>query len=418
MKIGTKKIDKQNQSGIPITMNMFKAAFSKVSKNGNAAGIDGFTVKQFQSDLDINLYVVFNRMRAGSYFPRGVKQVEIPKDGGKKRKLGIPTVRDRVAQTVIKDLIEPNIDRIFHNSSYGCRPNKSAHQALKQVRENCWETAWVVDLDIKNFFDSIDHELLMKAVDVHIEDKWIKMYIRRWLTAPVVTRGGIIEKEGKGTPQGGVISPLLANLFLHYVIDKWMEKEFPTIKFVRYVDDVIVHCVSNKQAQYVLSRIRKRLNECKLNLNEEKTGIVYCKQAGRTEEYPNIAFDFLGHTFKPRLVAKRNTKEIFVNFGAGISTKSQSKFLAKLKVSMGKTKACEDLADVARMINPMIRGWLNYFGYIGRWSLGQVLYAISQRIVKWLRMKYKRLCGKVNKCVKLLEKVKRQNPGLFAWWSY
>ena len=239
MRIEAKNVNKQNQRAIPISLEMVRHAYKQVRRKGNSAGIDGVSLKQFQEREEDNLYVVYNRMSSGSYFPPGVKQVSIPKGNGKTRKLGVPTVRDRVAQTVIKELIEPRIDKIFYEESYGYRPNKSAHQALDKVRENCRKKPWVIDLDIKNYFDGIDHELLMKAVDKHVEEKWIKMYIRRWLEAPVVTKTGTIEKEGKGTPQGGVISPLLANLFLHYALDRWMKDNFPQVEFVRYADDSV-----------------------------------------------------------------------------------------------------------------------------------------------------------------------------------
>jgi group II intron reverse transcriptase/maturase len=417
MKIEAKNLDKQNQRAIPISLEMVRNAYRRVKRKGKSAGIDGVSLKEFQAREEDHLYVVYNRMSSGSYFPPEVKQVSIPKRSGKKRKLGIPTVRDRVAQTVIKELIESRIDRIFYEESYGYRPNKSAHQALDKVRKNCWEKAWVIDLDIKNCFDSIDHQLLMKAVDKHVEEKWIKMYIKRWLEAPVATEKEIIEKEGKGTPQGSVLSPLLANLFLHYAFDRWMKDNFPKVSFVRYADDIIVHCVSKKQAEYVLQRIRQRLTDCKLELNEEKTSIVYCKMNGRNGNYPNVKFDFLGYSFKPRTTLNWKKNKKFLGFDAGISTESQKRIIKDLKEKEERMKFCNNLQEVAEVLNPSIRGWLNYYGHIRRSEMIKVLVAIQYRITKWLRKKYGRLKKRIKKTFSLLWKVKRVNPKLFAHWS-
>jgi len=417
MKIEAKNLDKQNQRAIPISLEMVRNAYRRIKRKGKSAGIDGVSLKEFQAREEDHLYVVYNRMSSGSYFPPEVKQVSIPKRSGKKRKLGIPTVRDRVAQTVIKELIEPRIDKIFYEESYGYRPNKSAQQALDKVRKNCWEKAWVIDLDIKNCFDSIDHQLLMKAVDKHVEEKWIKMYIRRWLEAPVVTKAETIEKEGKGTPQGGVLSPLLANLFLHYAFDKWMKDNFPNVSFVRYADDKIVHCVSKKQAEYVLQRIRQRLIDCKLELNEEKTSIVYCKMNGRNGNYPNVKFDFLGYSFKPRTTLNWKKNKKFLGFDAGISAESQKRIIKDLKVKEERMNFCNNLQEVAEVLNPSIRGWLNYYGHIRRSEMSQVLVAIQYRIIKWLRKKYGRLKRRIKKTFSLLWKVKRVNPKMFAHWS-
>jgi group II intron reverse transcriptase/maturase len=417
MKIGTKNVDKQNQRTIPITLEMVKAAYNKVRSKGNAAGIDDISLRQFQEGSEENLYVVYNRMSSGSYFPPGVKQVKIPKANGKTRNLGIPTVRDRVAQTVIKELIEPRIDEQFCEESYGCRPNKSAHQALDKVRTNCWKKPWVIDLDIKNYFNTIDHKLLMKAVDVHVKEKWVKMYIERWLEAPIVTTKGVENPKGQGTPQGGVISPLLANLFLHYAFDKWMKQQFPQVTFVRYMDDVIVHCVSQKQAEYILNRIRERLGQCKLELNEEKTSIVYCKHEGRNENYPKVTFDFLGYRFRPMTSYNRRTKQKFLGFNASISMKSQVKIVEQVKEKGSRINCCKNIEDVAKVLNPSIRGWLNYYGYIGKRNMSKVFLVINRRLVRWLRKKYKRLKKCWKQSFNLLEEIRQKNPTLFAHWA-
>ena len=325
-------------------------------------------------------------------------------------------MRDRVAQAVIKELIEPRIDKIFYEESYGYRPKKSAHQALDKVRENCRKKAWVIDLDIKDYFDSIDHELLMRAIDKHVEEKWIKMYIRRWLEAPIVTETEIIEKEGKGTPQGGVISPLLANLFLHYALDRWMKDNFPRIEFVRYADDVIVHCVSKKQAEYILKEIRERLAQCKLQLNEEKTCIVYCKRSGRGENYPKVKFDFLGFSFKPRTHINRKTGKRFLGFEPEISTESQKKMVQEVREKEKSMNASKTLEEVADVLNPSIRGWLFYYGYIKKSAMWRVITSIERRIVKWLKRRYKSVRRQMKGAYSLLQKVKKVKPKLFAHW--
>jgi group II intron reverse transcriptase/maturase len=268
---------------IPISKEMVRAAYRKVRSNKGSEGVDEEDLTQFKENLSKNLYKIWNRMASGSYFPKPVKEVIIPKANGGERKLGIPPVSDRIAQEVVKSYLEPRLEKVFLPNSYGYRPNKSAHQALAKVRENVRKYAWVIDMDIKSFFDEVDHELLMKAIDKHVPEKWVKMYIMRWLEAPVQTKEGLVIKNGKGTPQGGVISPLLANLFLHYVLDKWIEKEYPTVTFVRYADDVVVHCVSEAQSQFILRAIKARLEACKLRLSEEKTKITYCQDYRRAK---------------------------------------------------------------------------------------------------------------------------------------
>ena len=288
-------------STVPITKEMVKAAYRKVKANQGAAGVDKESLEVYQEDLLSNLYVLWNRLSSGSYFPKPLRSVSIPKSNGKQRTLGIPTVSDRIAQQVIKSYLEPRLEAQFHKNSYGYRPLKSAHQAVEAVQENVRQYAWVLDMDIKSFFDEVNHELLLKALDRHVEEKWVKMYLLRWLETPVQQSDGTLtQKQGKGTPQGGVISPLLANLFLHYVLDKWMEKHYPGVAFVRYADDVIVHCQTEEEAKELLAAIRSRLAECRLSLNEEKTKLVYCKDYRRVKKTSfGKKFDFLGFTFKP-----------------------------------------------------------------------------------------------------------------------
>ena len=313
-------IKEEKTKSIPITKLMVWKAYQKVKRNGGSAGIDGESLKIFQADLSKNLYKIWNRLSSGSYFPPPVKEVSIPKRDGRERKLGIPTVGDRIAQEVIKSYLEPRLEAIFDANSYGYRPLKSAHQAVEAVRRNVRDYAWVVDMDIKSFFDEVDHGLLLKALDLHVEENWAKMYIQRWLESPIVTSTGEIkQKAGRGTPQGGVISPLLANLYLHYVLDKWIEKHHPAIRFVRYADDVILHCPSESVANEMLEMVRGRLQECNLRLNEEKTKIVYCQNYRREKKHYKKKFDFLGFSFKPRAIKLTRTAGVFLGFDCAIS---------------------------------------------------------------------------------------------------
>ncbi len=283
-------------------------AWLDVRANKGAAGVDGISISDFEADLKNNLYKIWNRMSSGSYFPPPVMRVTIPKASGGERHLGVPTVADRIAQTVVKRVLEPELERIFHPDSYGYRPGKSAHDALAQTRQRCWQYDWIIDLDVKGFFDNIDHELMMKAVRKHTDSPWMLLYIERWLKVGMMEEGGSVEKRDKGTPQGGVISPLLANLFLHYAFDVWMKRNHPSIVFERYADDIIVHCQSQREAEELLEAIKERMEAVQLELHPDKTKIVYCKDARRTGDHEHVKFDFLGYTFRPRKIKTRQGK--------------------------------------------------------------------------------------------------------------
>jgi len=310
---------------------MIWAAYKKVRANRGSSGVDSVSMEEFDADRRKHLYKLWNRMSSGSYFPPPVKEVEIPKKDGKFRNLGIPTISDRVGQMVLKEYIEPRLEKIFSTNSYGYRPGKNAHQALESVRKNCWKTDWVIDLDIKGFFDNINHEKLMLALEKHVPEKWARLYIGRWLSTPVLTKTGeLVTKQGKGTPQGGVISPLLANLFLHYGFDKWLEQTDTTVTFTRYADDVIVHCKSKAHAEQTLNAIGERMNDVGLELNSEKTKIVYCRDHRRQENYPEVKFDFLGYSFQPRSTKSRTTSGMFLGFDCAISISSRKRIADNL----------------------------------------------------------------------------------------
>jgi group II intron reverse transcriptase/maturase len=403
---------------IPITKKMVKEAYRKVNSNKGSAGVDKESLEKFQENLLENLYKIWNRMSSGSYFPQAVKEVVIPKACGGERKLGIPTISDRIAQEVVKTYLEPRMEAIFSPNSYGYRPNKSAHDALEKVKKNVRQYSWVVDMDIKAFFDEVDHELLLKAVDKHVGEKWAKMYIVRWLECPIQTsKGELIQKKGEGTPQGGVISPLLANLFLHYVLDKWLEKEYPQLTFVRYADDVIVHCYSESQSLEVLNAIKNRLAECKLRLSEVKTKIVYCLDYNRMQrkDYPK-KFDFLGFTFKPRSIKSKTGRGMYLGFGCEISQKSQSRITSFWKELELHRKSPLTIQDIADKVNSQIRGIIRYYGYSTIRHLQGLFRNLEFRLAKWYRNKYKERSYRV--AFQRMRDIKFNYPTMFYHWQF
>jgi len=391
-------------------------AFRRVKSNRGAAGVDDQSIKEFEKDWKNNLYKLWNRMSSGSYFPPPVLRVEIPKGDGGTRPLGIPTVADRIAQTVVKARLEPELEEIFHVDSYGYRPGKSAIEAVGVARERCWRANWVLDIDIKGFFDNIDHGLLMRAVCKHTDSKWIRLYIGRWLTAPVQMPDGSLVKPEKGTPQGGVISPLLANLFLHYAFDMWMQRNRPCIPFERYADDVICHCVSKTQSEWLLASIEKRLAECKLELNLQKTRIVYCKDDRRKGNYPGVKFDFLGFSFQPRMV-KGPYSGIFVGFTPSISNKATKAIRDEIRRWRLHRRTRQSLEDFSRFYNPVIRGWVNYYGSFYKSKLYEVFNPLNLTLARWAMRKYKKLWGHQRRAGSWISKIRRRSPHLFAHWQ-
>jgi len=390
-------------------------AYEKVKKNKGGAGVDGITIEDFDRNLKDNLYKIWNRLSSGSYFPPPVLRVEIPKSDGKIRPLGIPTVADRIAQMVIKQHLEPNLEKVFHNDSYGYRPNKSAKQALTKARKQCWRNNWVLDLDIKGFFDNINHELMMKAVELHTKDKWVLLYIKRWLTAEVQMPDKTIVKSNKGTPQGGVISPLLANLFLHYAFDKWMERNFPTIPFERYADDSVCHCKTEVQAQMLKIALEKRMKEVQLELHPDKTKIVYCKDADRTDKYPNIQFDFLGYSFRPRKSKNRFGKH-FINFTPAISNKAIKRIKLVMKQWGWQNRSDKSLEDLAFISYRQTQGWINYYSYFYKSALIPLFQHLDLRLARWAMRKFKRFQGHKQRAIEWLRAIAQRQPTLFVHW--
>lgn len=392
-------------------------AYQRVKANRGAAGVDGESLVAFEKDLKANLYKIWNRMSSGSYIPPPVRLVEIPKGNGGVRPLGIPTVADRVAQTVVKMVLEPKVEPKFHQDSYGYRPGRSALDAVGMARKRCWEADWVIDLDIKAFFDSLDHDLVERAVAHHTDIPWVRLYVGRWLRAPLQRMDGTLEPRTKGTPQGGVISPLLANLFLHYAFDLWMQRNHPSIAFERYADDAVVHCKSRGEAELVLAAIRDRFAQCGLELHPVKTRIVYCKDDDRRGEHEQISFDFLGYTFQPRR-AKNRWGKFFVSFLPAISTKAAKTIRATIREwRMASHRNNQHLEDLARLVNPTVRGWINYYGRFYRSKCVLVLRHLNEVLATWARRKFKRLRRRERASMHWLGRIARREPNLFVHWQ-
>jgi RNA-directed DNA polymerase len=391
-------------------------AYQKVKANQGAAGVDEESIQDFEKDLKNNLYKIWNRMSSGTYFPPPVLRVETPKSGGGVRMLGIPSVSDRIAQMVATRYLEPVLEPHFHPDSYGYRPGKSAHDALEVTRRRCWSHNWVIDLDIKGFFDNIDHELLIRAVQKHTDSKWILLYVERWIKAPAQTADGTLIRREKGTPQGGVISPLLANLFLHYALDVWLRKNHPQDPFERYADDAIVHCSTEAEAKALQAAITARLAECRLELNPEKTKIVYCKDSNRRRDYDNVSFDFLGYTFRPRLAMNRSGQG-FVSFSPAISKKAAKRLRHTMRGWGLHRRSDLSLEDLRRLINPIVRGWINYYGRYYRTVLRAVLWPLHRTLIRWVTRKYKTRRGR-RRATRWLHRVAKRCPALFAHWQF
>jgi len=391
-------------------------AYLKVKANKGACGVDEESISDFEKDLKNNLYKLWNRMASGSYFPTPTRTVKIPKDNGGTRVLGIPTVTDRIAQMVVKTKLEPRLEPYFHSSSYGYRPGKSALEAVGKAREKCWRYDWVLDMDIEGCFDNIDHSMLMKALAKHTDCKWILLYVKRWLEAPAQLEDGTILGRNKGTPQGGVISPLLANLFLHYAFDMWMRRNYPDIPFERYADDAIVHLKSERQARWIKEAISERLAKCRLKLHPEKTKIVYCKDEDRKGSYPYEKFDFLGYTFKARK-SKNRWGKYFINFSSAVSDKADKHMRQTIRSWRLHLRSDKEIEDLSRMFNPIIRGWVNYYGGYYKSMLYPTFKMLNLILEKWAMRKYKKLKGHRRRARYWLGRIAYQKPELFAQWQ-
>lgn len=392
------------------------AAYERVKANKGTYGVDDQSIQDFERKLNNNLYKIWNRMSSGSYFPKPVKAVAIPKKNGGTRLLGIPTVEDRIAQMVVKLYFEPNVESIFYEDSYGYRPNKSAIQAIDVTRTRCWRKDWVLEFDIKGLFDHIRHDYLMEMVNRHTKEEWILLYIERWLVAPFQMEDGTLVPRTSGTPQGGVISPVLANLFLHYVFDDFMAKEFPTIPWARYADDGIAHCASLKQAKYLQRRLEERFMRFGLELNLDKTRIVYCKDDDRKGNHEYTSFDFLGYTFRPRHAMNKYGK-FFTNFLPAMSEKAKKSIRKTVREWKLQHKPDKELRDLANIFNSQIQGWINYYTHYYKSEIYDVLRYINQRLVYWVRRKYKKRNAR-RRAEYWLGEIAKRDRDLFAHWKF
>jgi group II intron reverse transcriptase/maturase len=392
-------------------------AYKEVKANNGTSGIDNQSIADYEKDLDNNLYKLWNRMSSGCYFPQPVKMVAIPKPNGGTRILGIPTVEDKIAQMTAKKYFEPCVEPLFHKDSYGYRPNKSAIDGVAITRERCWRNDFVLEFDIQGLFDNIDHKMLMQLVKRHTKEKWIVLYIERWLKSPFQTEDGTNVERMSGTPQGGVISPVLANLFLHYVFDEYMAREFPKVQWARYADDAVIHCKSEKQAQFIHGKLIARFFEWGLKLHPQKTKIVYCKSKKCKDDHTHLSLDFsfLGFTFRPR-EAKNKQGELFTSFLPAISGKAKQNIREEVRSWRLQLKSNKSLQDLADTYNRKIQGWRNYYSYFYPSELYDVFRYIDTCLIKWARRKYNKLNTR-RKAEQWLKSVRKREPTLFAHWK-
>jgi RNA-directed DNA polymerase len=393
-------------------------AWLKVKGNQGAPGVDGRSIEEFEADLKGNLYRIWNRMSSGTYFPPPVRAVEIPKAHGAAgvRVLGVPTVADRVAQTVVAAHLEQRVEPVFHPDSYGYRPNRSALDAVGACRRRCWEYDWVIDLDIRKFFDSVRWDLVRKAVAARTDARWVLLYVERWLAAPLRLPDGTLQDRDRGTPQGSAVSPVLANLFMHYAFDAWLTREFPAVAFERYADDAVIHCVTEYQARRVLAALHERMAQIGLELHPDKTKVVYCKDSNRRGSFEHVSFTFLGFTFQPREAVGNNGKR-FTSFLPAVSKDALKKMSAELRSWRLHRRVSSSEADLARMINPVVRGWMAYYGAFYRRALHPLLHRINTYLLRWIMNKYKRL-RTWKQAIRTMRDLIARQPRYFAQWAW
>lgn len=400
---------------LPISKRMVWNSYQKVVAKDGGAGIDRESIQMFNEKMADNLYKLWNRMTSGSYFPPPVRTVLIPKKQGGYRPLGIPTVSDRIAQGVVKDYLEPAMESIFHNSSFGYRPGRSAHDALVQCQSNCEEYGWVIDLDIKGFFDNISHKIMMDLLQGQTQEKWVLLYVERWLKAGVEQEDGSIVARIKGTPQGGVASPLLANLYLHHAFDMWMQEHYRQNPFERYADDIIVHCRSKEEAEHLQAQISKRMEEFELMLHPEKTKIVYCKNYRRLGSHDNESFTFLSYSFQPRMKRDKFGRKVCMVFSCAISSAAKTRIRKAIREVFNPRWTEQPLKRFAEKLNPKIRGWINYYTRFNRHEAQAVFCYLNELIRKWTKNKYK--LRDMKSLYLKYKAIQAENSNLFYHWT-
>ena len=400
-----------------ISQNEVLNAYKAVKANKGAGGVDGIELQEFDRDWKNRLYVLWNRMSSGSYYPKPVRGVEIPKKNGKKRLLGIPTIEDRVAQMVLRNRLEPMLEPMFHEDSYGYRPDKSALDAIATARSRCFRMKWVIEFDIVGLFDNINHEKMLDLIRKHCQEKWILMYIGRCLKAPILMPDKTLKERNAGTPQGGVISPVLANLFMHYAFDSWMAGKFPKCPWERYADDGIIHCVTQKQAEFVLDMLKEQMKRYGLTIHPEKSKIVFCRRNNEpVPERVETSFVFLGYCFRPRLV-KSAQGIYFMGFTPAVSVEAARSFREKVRVTIGKA-ATTDMIILSQMLNPVIRGWMNYFcKFTPSEAFRKGINYVNQKLVRWIRKIKKKVKRSYRKAQILLKRIALSNPKMFYQWQ-
>lgn len=398
-----------------INKRLLVQAWEKVRANDGAPGVDMVEVGEYAAAWQDNLYKLWNRMSSGSYMPAPVRGVEIPKADGGQRLLGVPTINDRVAQTAVALVVEERVDPIFHPDSYGYRRKRSAHNALATTRARCFKYDWVIDLDIRAFFDSVAHDLLMRAVEHHVTERWMLLCIQRWLVAPMLMPDGTTQQRTRGTPQGSPISPVLANLFMHYAFDKWMDRNFAGCPFERYADDVVVHCTTQRQAEHVLRKITARMAQLGLEVHPDKTRIVYCKDGRRRGDSSHTSFDFLGFRFAQRQV--NGPTGYFSGFTPAISPAAVKRINATVRSWQLQRRTRHGLSDLAQLVNPVVRGWINYYGAYTRSALHSLARHLDRRLVAWAMRKYKRFRRRRERAERYIANVRKWEPTLFAHWQ-
>lgn len=391
-------------------------AWERVRSNKGAPGVDGAAVEDFERDLQANLYKIWNRMSSGSYFPPPVRQVRIPKPDGGIRVLGVPTVADRLAQTVVALVLERRAEPVFHQGSYGYRPGRGAIDAVAACRRRCWESSWVIDMDIQAFFDTVPWDLVCRAVETVCDLPWVMLYVRRWLKAPAQQGDGTLTERWRGTPQGSAVSPVVANLFMHYALDAWLARNFAGVVFERYADDVVIHCKSLEQARAVLAAVAERMRQVGLRLHPRKTRIVYCKDANRTGSWEHTEFTFLGYEFRERTVKGRHG--LFRSFSPAVSRAALKRMSATVRSWRLHRWVTATVSDLAAHVNPVVRGWMRYYGAFHPSALYPLLRRINSYLVRWLRGKYRRLRASWATTMRKWYTGVKKAPSYFAHWAW